>query len=206
MFSFRRGSRMIRATLAAGFLALAAAAPAAAEQPVDPYVQSDANAGATPIAGDAAFRAFHGQAGVDRVVDGLVDRSIADPRISEIFKNQDIDRLRRTLKEQLCYLLGGGCAYTGRDMKTSHAGMGIQQTDFNALVENLQAAMDREGVPFADQNRLLAKLAPMERTTVTRPTVSCRLSRSSLEMTGCTWSSAGSALCRRISRSAASSG
>ena len=168
MSPFRRGSRMIRATLAAGFLALAAAAPAAAEQPVDPYVQSNANAGATPIAGEAVFKAFHGQAGVDRVVDGLVDRSIADPRISEIFKNQDIDRLRRTLKEQLCYLLGGGCAYTGRDMKTSHAGMGIQQTDFNALVENLQAAMDREGVPFADQNRLLAKLAPIERTTVTR--------------------------------------
>jgi hypothetical protein len=28
--------------------------------------------------------------------------------------------------------------------------------------------MDKEGVPFRDQNKLLAKLAPMKRTTVTR--------------------------------------
>lgn len=33
--------------------------------------------------------------------------------------------------------------------------------DLNALVENLQAAMREAGVPFAAQNLLLAKLAPM---------------------------------------------
>lgn len=138
------------------------------EQPVDPYTQSDANAEATPIHGEGTLRAFHGRAGVDRIVDGLVDRAVADPRISEIFKNQDLVRLRRTLKEQLCYVLNGGCAYTGRDMKASHADMGIRQSDFNALVEDLQQAMDKEGVPFRAQNRLLAKLAPMERHVVTR--------------------------------------
>ena len=36
------------------------------------------------------------------------------------------------------------------------------------LVENLQWAMRREGVPFAAQNRLLAKLAPMKRVIVER--------------------------------------
>jgi hemoglobin len=54
-------------------------------------------------------------------------------------------------------------------MATAHKDMGLQNHDFNALVENLQAAMDQEGVPFHDQNRLLAKLAPMQRTTVERP-------------------------------------
>lgn len=148
---------------------LAAAGPAfAAEDPVKPYVQSDANAGAKPFAGDAMLKAFHGRQGIDRVVDGLVDLSVADPRITDIFKGQDLERLRRTLKEQFCYILNGGCAYTGRDMKTSHADLGIQQTDFNALVEDLQKAMDKEGVPFRDQNRLLAKLAPMEHPIVTR--------------------------------------
>ena len=138
------------------------------EQPVDPYTQSNANAEATPIQGEGTLRAFHGRPGIDRVVDDLVDRAVADPRISEIFKNQDLVRLRRTLKEQLCYLLNGGCAYTGRDMKASHADMGIRQSDFNALVEDLQQAMDKERVPFRAQNRLLAKLAPMERRVVTR--------------------------------------
>jgi hemoglobin len=38
----------------------------------------------------------------------------------------------------------------------------------NILVEHLQHAMDREGVPFAAQNRFLAKLAPMKRDVVER--------------------------------------
>jgi len=138
------------------------------EQTVDPYKVSNANADAKPMANPAMFNAFHGKDGVSRIVDGLVDRSVADPRISEIFKNQDLPRLKRTLKEQFCYLLGGGCDYTGRDMKASHKDMGIQDADFNALVENLQKAMNKEGVPFRDQNRLLALLAPMHKDVVTK--------------------------------------
>jgi hemoglobin len=76
--------------------------------------------------------------------------------------------LRRTLKEQFCYILNGGCAYSGRDMKSVHADHGVTTAEFNALVEILQAAMAREGVAFSSQNRLLAKLAPMKRDTVTR--------------------------------------
>jgi hemoglobin len=145
-----------------------AAAVPPGEEPVDPYVVSDANAGAKPIADEATLGAFHGREGIDRMVDDFVDRNIADPRIGDIFKGQDLVRLRRTLKEQFCYLLGGGCSYTGRDMKTAHKDLGIQTADFNALVENLQAAMRKEGVSFAAQNRLLAKLAPMKRETVER--------------------------------------
>jgi hemoglobin len=49
-----------------------------------------------------------------------------------------------------------------------HKDQGVQQTDFNILVEYLQAAMDHERVPFRAQNRLLAKLAPMQRDVVER--------------------------------------
>ncbi|OYY88964.1 MAG: group 1 truncated hemoglobin [Sphingomonas sp. 28-66-16] len=140
----------------------------AGEEPVDPYVQSNANAGATPVADDRLWRAFHGREGVGRIVDDLVDQLIIDKRIADIFRGQDIARLRRTLKEQFCYLLNGGCAYTGRTMAAAHKDMGLQTADFNALVEDLQAAMRREKVAFAAQNRLLAKLAPMKRTVVAR--------------------------------------
>ena len=146
------------------------AAPVAApgEEPVEPYAVSDANAGARPFNGDALWRAFHGADGVARIVDDLVARNQADPRIADIFKAQDMVRLRRTLREQLCYLLGGGCAYTGRAMEAAHKDLGIQRADMAALVENLQAAMRREGVSFSAQNRLLAKLAPMHRDVVQR--------------------------------------
>lgn len=135
--------------------------------PVPPYTISDANAGGRP-ADPALFADFGGKPGVDRIVAELVARNVADPRISDIFKASDLVRLRRTLGEQFCYLLGGGCAYTGRDMKSAHTDMGLQTADMTALVQNLQAAMDREGVPFGAQNRLLAKLASMKRVVVER--------------------------------------
>lgn len=138
------------------------------EMPVDPYVQSDKNAGATPFKGDAMLRAFHGVAGINRMTDDFVDRLLIDKRIADIFKGQDIVRLRRTLKEQFCYILDGGCRYTGRDMRTAHKDMGLQGADMGALVEDLQAAMRKEGVPFFAQNRFLAKLAPMKRDSVER--------------------------------------
>jgi hemoglobin len=138
------------------------------EDPVAPYVQSDANAGAAPFKGDGMWKAFHRQTGVDRIVDDMVSHAERDPRIADIFKGQDLVRLRRTLKEQFCYILGGGCTYTGRSMADAHRNMGLQTADFDALVEDLQAAMRREHVAFFAQNRFLAKLAPMKRTTVER--------------------------------------
>lgn len=149
-------------------LLLAAQAAHPGEDPVDTYPVSSANAGAAPIASDRVWRAFNGAEGTRRIVDETVRLSVDDPRIADTFKSHDLVRLRRTLFEQFCYLLGGGCDYTGRDMRAAHQDMGLQTADLNALIENLQAAMRREGVPFSAQNRLLAKLAPMKRDVVER--------------------------------------
>lgn len=147
---------------------LAAAEVPPGELPVAPYVISNANAGAEPVADEDLFTAFNGEAGISRIVDAMVDRSLDDPRIAGILAASDLVRLRRTLKEQVCYLLAGPCDYSGRDMVSSHADHGITTREFNALVENLQAAMDEERVVFRAQNKLLAKLAPMKRDVVTR--------------------------------------
>ena len=163
---------MIPVLLFAAALAIATPEnPSAAypnEEAVEPYAQANANAGTKPFSDDALWKAFHGEAGVGRVVDELVDRSLADPRIKEVFASHDMVRLRRTLREQFCYILNGGCDYSGRDMKAAHKDLGIQNADFNALVEHLQIAMDHEKISFRDQNRFLAKLAPMQRMAVER--------------------------------------
>ncbi|WP_257790854.1 group I truncated hemoglobin [Porphyrobacter sp. HT-58-2] len=111
---------------------------------------------------------FGGREGIRRIAERTVELSEADPRIAAIFASHDMARLKRTLGEQFCYLLGAECDYSGRDMRSSHAEMGVTKADMNALVENLQAAMREANVPFAAQNRLLAKLAPMSREVVTR--------------------------------------
>ena len=142
--------------------------PVTGELPVDPYEQSNANAGAAPYDSAGLVAAFGGREGIARIAARTVDLSEADPRIADIFAAHDMVRLKRTLGEQFCYLLGAGCDYTGRDMKTSHTDMGVTKADMNALVENLQTAMSEAKVPFAAQNRLLAKLAPMSKDVVER--------------------------------------
>lgn len=107
------------------------------------------------------------KAGITKVVDTFIGNVAGDSRINAMFASTNIPRLKMLLVEQVCEASGGPCKYTGRDMKASHAGMGVNRTHFNALVEDLQAALSTEGVPFGVQNELLSVLAPMYRDIVT---------------------------------------
>ena len=160
---------MTKITLAS--LALAAslclAAPALAQHS-SPRMTANSNAGATPIAGDGVYKAFHEKEGIQRIITDFIGRVTSDPRIERRFDGANLDRLNLLLVQQVCYLTGGPCEYTGKDMKSEHAAMGLRNDDFNALAEDLQLSMDREGVAFAAQNKLLAKLAPMQRAIVTK--------------------------------------
>jgi hemoglobin len=93
----------------------------------------------------------------------LVARVKANALIGKLFAETDAQRLAGLLSDQFCELLGGGCKYTGNDMRAAHQGMGIKTHHFNALAEELQLAMDAAGVTPAEQFRLIAKLAPMKR-------------------------------------------
>jgi hemoglobin len=106
------------------------------------------------------------KAGITKVVDTFVGNIAKDTRINGMFASTNIPRLKTLLVEQVCEVSGGPCKYTGRDMKASHTGMGVNRTHFNALVEDLQAAMSTEGIPFGVQNELLAVLAPMYRDII----------------------------------------
>lgn len=164
LFSLRR------LTALTALAALASGLPALAQDKAPPAAATVADnpAGAEPISGDSVYKAFHEKAGIDRIIDDFVGRITTDPRIAERFRNADLVRLRLELKQQVCYLTGGPCTYTGKDMKTAHAGMGLKNLDFNALAEDLQLSMDKEKVSFAAQNRLVAKLAPMQHAIVTQ--------------------------------------
>lgn len=104
--------------------------------------------------------------GISRIASRLVDISLADRRIKEAFAETNVPRLKSLLTLFFCRTAGGPCDYPGRSMEEAHAGIGIRDAHFNALVENLQTALDAEGVPFATQNEFLALLAPMHRDVV----------------------------------------
>mgnify|MGYP002144479499 CR=1 FL=1 len=105
--------------------------------------------------------------GVEVGHDQLHPRLLADPRTGPHFKPANQQRVKEQLVDQFCQVMGGPCIYKGADMKSSHANLDITKADFNALVEVLQHAMDAQGIPFREQNKLLARLAPMHRDTIT---------------------------------------
>ena len=47
-------------------------------------------------------------------------------------------------------------------MKSAHMGMGVSGADFNALVEDLVAALDTYKVPAHEKEQLLGALGPMK--------------------------------------------
>ncbi len=109
-----------------------------------------------------------GQGGVARIVSRAMDLYFTDPRLAHDFDNINRSWLEPRFNSFFCQVTNGPCVYKGRSMAASHHGLHIDQARFDAVVEDLQTAMGQAGVPFGTQNRLLARLAPMERVIVTR--------------------------------------
>jgi len=109
-----------------------------------------------------------GKDAITAVVKDFVEQRVAkDERINAFFKNSDIPDLESKLVDQICQASGGPCKYTGKDMKTAHAGMNVKDADFNALVEDLKTSLDHFKVPAKEQQELLGALAPMHDDIVT---------------------------------------
>jgi hemoglobin len=117
---------------------------------------------------DTLYQDMGGVDNIKKIASDTLDNFLADDRIKHTFDNSNIERIRAKLGEQFCVKAGGPCTYTGHSMKAAHQGLHLTNADFNAVVEDLQKAMDKDGVPFAVQNRFLARLAPLQHDVVTR--------------------------------------
>ncbi len=122
----------------------------------------------TARAADTLYADLGGKQGVATIVEDATANFLADPRIKDTLSESNMDRFKAKLTEQICALGSGPCTYTGHTMAATHRGLHLKNSDFNALIEDLQDALDKSNVPFAAQNRLLALLAPMQKDVVTR--------------------------------------
>lgn len=110
-----------------------------------------------------------GKSAITAVVDEFVGNVAKDTRINDRFATTDIPKLKGHLVDQVCMATGGPCTYTGRNMKTTHAGMRITNADFTAMVEDLIAALNTFKVPQTEQNELLGLLGSMKADIVEIP-------------------------------------
>ena len=132
--------------------------PRAADAPATPAPA----AAAAPVAAATLFERLGGRGAIEAVVNDFVGRTTTDPRIKERFFNTDAAHLEAMLVEQVCQATGGPCAYSGRDMRTTHGGMELVEEEWNALVEDLVAALDTFSVPEREKGELLGALGGMK--------------------------------------------
>ena len=129
------------------------------------------------LAGCAGMRAqepslydrLGGRPAIRVVVDDFVAFLVADSRVNARFKDMkpaDVERLKTNAADQVCAATAGPCSYLGKDMKTAHKGMHITEAEWNATVEDLVKALDKNKVPAKEKSELLGLLAPMKKDIV----------------------------------------
>jgi len=155
------------AALAAAML-FAQAAPAQDAAPMPQPSAAMAASAPRDLALKPVFDQFGGKPGLVTLMDDFMVNLMADARTRPYFADSDREHIKAELVDQFCVILDGPCTYTGRDMEKVHRNLGINRAAFNALVEDLQKAMDKHNVPFRAQNKLLAKLAPMHPAVITK--------------------------------------
>ena len=134
-------------------MALATMAPvwAASPQPADQQA--------------SLYKRLGGYDALAAVTDDFLGRMATDPQLARFFKGHNTESLkgiRQHIIDFLCVATGGPCAYTGRDMKTAHTGLGITEDDWTASVKDLNATFDKFKVPDKERQDVLAAVSGLK--------------------------------------------
>ena len=105
------------------------------------------------------YERLGGYDAISAVVNDLLPRVQADPQLARFWQHRGEDGVKREkqlLIDFLCSSAGGPLFYTGRDMKTSHVGMKISESDWSAFLGHLNATLDAFQVPQAERGEVVA--------------------------------------------------
>ena len=134
------------------FLSWGAAAPTKAQKPEK-----------------SLYQRLGGYDAIAAVVDDFIGRLVADKRFTKFFVGHSEDSLKKIrmhVIDQLCAAAGGPCLYIGRDMRTTHHGLGITSDDWDASANHLVESLDKFKVPKAEKDELLAFVSTLKKDIV----------------------------------------
>lgn len=100
--------------------------------------------------------------GIRTVVDELVSRIAADPRIQQYFVQTDFRRFKSALVVHVCQLSGGPCRYRGRPMARVHGGLRIRSPHFEAFMEDARGALKAAQIGERERYELLSILRSLK--------------------------------------------
>ncbi len=115
------------------------------------------------------YERLGGYNAIAAVVDDFMARQVADPQLARFFVGHSTDskrRIRQLIVDQLCEATGGPCIYTGRDTKTTHAGLGLTESDWQVGVKLLTATLDKFKVPQKEKEDVFAAVSSLKKDIV----------------------------------------
>ena len=122
--------------------------------------------------GDSLYKRLGGYDALAAVTDEFIGRLATDKTLGRFFVGASENskaRIRQLVLDQLCAATGGPCVYIGRDMKTSHKGLGITEEDWNIAVKHLVATMTKFKVKEKEQKEVAAALTTLKADIVEKP-------------------------------------
>lgn len=137
-----------------------------------------------PVAKETLYERLGGVHPIAAVCDSFVNRLLTNPKIMgplskrvKILPEEGKKRtpgLKYLLTEQICAATGGPQKYSGRDMRSVHMGMVIDDAQWDAMVDDLKATLTQFKVPAEMQGEIAALLAPTKKDIVTGENVRMR--------------------------------
>lgn len=105
------------------------------------------------------YERLGGYDAITAVASDLLPRLQADSRLRRYWDHRGADgvaREKQLLIDFLCSKAGGPMYYTGRDMKTSHVGMQIGESDWSTFIGHVNATLDAFKVRQPERDEVVA--------------------------------------------------
>jgi hemoglobin len=118
------------------------------------------------------YERLGGYDGISKVVDDFIGRLVADKQFEKFFIGQSTDsrkKIRQHIVDQFCSATGGPCLYNGRDMKTTHGGLGITEAEWNGAAKHLVASLDKFKVDEKSKGEVVAFVTTLKKDIVEKP-------------------------------------
>lgn len=110
------------------------------------------------VAGPSLFDRMGGAEVARKIVADAWKNHTTNPIIKDRFIHSDPAYFKAKVYEIFAASTGGGVEYTGKDMKTTHAGMNINEMEFNAVVDDVLEALVKNGIEQKERNEVLGIL------------------------------------------------
>lgn len=108
--------------------------------------------------GASLYEKLGGYDSIAAVVDQLLPRLMSDPVLGRFWKHRGDDgilREKQLLISFLCAQSGGPVLYTGRDNKSTHRGMRIDEKDWQIFMTHLETVLTDMNVPDESKNEVI---------------------------------------------------